>query len=248
MEASRNWFNRGGGAFAAFRPHYPSELAAVLRELCSATELAVDVGCGTGQLTRLLAEEFTTVIGIDPSRDQLAHASGQPGIAYLAGSAEALPIGDDAVDLICAAQAAHWFDLPAFYREARRVAGSGAVLALLSYGILQVDATLQERFSRLYQDEIGPFWPPERALVEDGYRSIPFPFTELSAPELSISAELTLAELLGYLSTWSAVRAAAEAGRASLLTEVADDLTRLWGDPDRTRTSRWPLTIRAGRI
>ena len=56
--ASRNWFEQGGEAYARFRPHYPEELTDYLAGTVTDRSLAVDVGCGTGQLTRQLARQM----------------------------------------------------------------------------------------------------------------------------------------------------------------------------------------------
>ena len=74
-EAAKNWFDQGGAAYARFRPEYPPELAAFFARVAPTPALAVDVGCGTGQLTTQLAEHFERTIGLDPSADQLANAS-----------------------------------------------------------------------------------------------------------------------------------------------------------------------------
>ncbi|TAH41680.1 MAG: class I SAM-dependent methyltransferase, partial [Betaproteobacteria bacterium] len=70
----RNWFDQGGQAYARFRPEYPPQLAAFLASVAPDARLALDVGCGNGQLTRLLADHFAAVVGLDPSADQIAHA------------------------------------------------------------------------------------------------------------------------------------------------------------------------------
>ena len=97
---------------------------------------------------------------------------------YLASPAENLPDDFTGFTLVTVAQAAHWFNLEAFYREVRRVGAPGSILALISYGVLRLDADLQARFQTFYYDEIGPFWPAESRLVDEGYRTLPFPFDE----------------------------------------------------------------------
>lgn len=244
----RNWFDRGGQAYARFRPDYPPALAACLAARAPDTRQAADVGCGNGQFTRLLASRFDAVLGVDPSADQIAHAAQDARVRYQCAPAERLPLADRSASLITAAQAAHWFDLPAFYREVRRVAAPGAVIALISYGVLRLEPALDARFQRFYRDEIGPFWPPERALVDSGYATLDFPFAEMPAPALEIRVEWPLDGFLGYLLTWSSVRAAREAGRERLLRDFARDLSALWGDADTLRTVVWPLNMRIGTV
>ena len=245
---ARNWFDQGGRAYARFRPEYPRQLAAFLASAAPDCRLAVDVGCGNGQLTQLLAPYFEKVVGLDPSADQIANAVPNARIDYRCAPAEQLPLPDASASLITAAQAAHWFDLPAFYAEVRRIAMPGAILALVSYGVLQMDPALDARFQKFYWEEIGPYWPPERKLVDTGYATIDFPFEELAPPTLAIRLDWHLSEFLGYLTTWSAVRSAREAGREELLMAFADDLAALWGDPNSRRPVSWPIAMRIGRI
>lgn len=244
---ARNWFEQEGAAYARFRPEYPGRLAAFLASAAPDMRLAVDVGCGNGQLTRLLASCFDKVVGLDPSADQIANAVPQERITYQCASAERLPLAGCSASLITAAQAAHWFDLPAFYREVRRVGVSEGVIALISYGVLKLEPTLDERFQKFYREEIAAYWPPQRKLVDEGYATIAFPFEELETPLLAIQLEWTLSDFLGYLSTWSAVRSAKEAGREDVLLRFANEVAELW-DGDGRRSVSWPINMRVGRL
>lgn len=245
---TRNWFDGGGLDYARFRPEYPPQLADFLAAAAPGRQLAVDVGCGSGQLTQLLARHFDRVVGVDPSADQIANAVPDARIEYRLGPAERLPVPDAAAGLVTAAQAAHWFDLPAFYGEVRRIAQPGAILALVSYGVMQLDPALDARFQAFYRDEIGPYWPAERKLVDSGYATIAFPFDEFAAPALDIRVDWDLDGFLGYVGTWSAVRSAREAGQGRLLLAFADDVARAWGDPGARRPIRWPVNMRIGRV
>jgi SAM-dependent methyltransferase len=243
-----NWFT-GGAEYATFRPSYPTQVSSFLAELAPSTGLAVDVGCGTGQLSTQLADSFDRVVGFDPSKSQIAAASPHPNISYEVASAEDLPLENGVADLVTAAQAAHWFTLPDFYSEARRVGRDGAIIALVSYGVLRiVDQDVQERFGRFYYDEIGPYWDPERRYVDEGYRTMPFPFEEIEAPELSIDADLDREDFLGYIGTWSAVRKAEQEGRSDLFQSFSSDIVDIWGDNGRPRPVSWPVAVRVGRL
>ena len=243
-----NWFAHGGSDYARYRPEYPAALGAYLAGLVTVRASALDVGCGTGQLTGLLAEHFASVVGTDPSESQLASAEPHPAIRYVAAPAEQLPEELTGFNLITVAQAAHWFDLDAFYREARRVSAPGGILALISYGVMQLDEELQQRFHQFYYDEIGPYWPAERQLVDEGYRTLAFPFTEIPTQAMTINLAWPLKGLLGYISTWSAVKRAQEAGKSALVEAFSQDIRRLWGNPETLRQIVWPINMRVGAL
>ncbi|KAI1885300.1 hypothetical protein AGOR_G00218730 [Albula goreensis] len=98
--------------------------------------LAVDVGCGSGQGTVLLAPHFHHVVGTDISPAQLEVAKihgNAPNISYRESPAEELPFANSSVDLVTAMTAAHWFDTPRFLQEADRLLKPQGCLALFSY-------------------------------------------------------------------------------------------------------------------
>lgn len=247
-KGSTNWFEDGGESYAQFRPKYPKELAQYLASICANHVKAIDIGCGNGQLTTGLAEVFKSVIGVDPSLDQINHAEKRSNISYLLGSAENIPHECAGADLMTVAQAAHWFDLDIFYKEVRKTAQPSAILALITYGVAELEPSLNERFLKFYYDEIGKYWPPERKLVDEGYRNIPFPFSEQPPPKIDITVEWDLNQFLGYISTWSAVRAMKNQGQEVILSKFGDDITELWGPPTQKRKIKWPLNLRVGKL
>jgi hypothetical protein len=96
-------------------------------------------------------------------------------------------------------------------------------------------------------ETVGPYWPPERALIDDAYRSLDFPFGEIQPPAFLIEVEWTRPRLLDYLSTWSAVKGyQSERGRDPLPALMAA-LQPGWGDPEPGRKLQWPLFLWAGR-
>jgi SAM-dependent methyltransferase len=247
VTAFKDHFSSHAAAYAAYRPAYPAALASWLATIAPAPETALDVGCGSGQLSVLLAGHFETVIATDPSTRQIDSAAAHPRIDYRVAPAEASGLPDASIDLLTAAQAAHWFDLPAFFAEARRLLRPGGVLALISYAGMEPQGEVEAVVERFRLVTLKDHWPPERALVENHYRDIHIPFTAIEAPGLAIEVHWPLAALIGYLDTWSAVRAMERTnGRAAFDAAVAE-LTRAWGDPADIRTIRWPLTILAGR-
>jgi SAM-dependent methyltransferase len=239
-------------AYAEFRPRYPAALFDLLAQISPAHDLAWDCACGSGQATRDLAGHFARVVATDASAAQLAGVSPHPGVEYRLAAAEASGLVDGSVDLIAVAQALHWFDLPRFYAEARRVLKPGGVLAVWSYGVQTLEGeAVYACVQRFYRDTVGPFWPPERRLVEQGYRTLDFPFDEFVPPQALPAFDMveawSLPRLLGYFRSWSATGRYIQAHGVDPVPALAAELAPLWGDPDHPRQVTWPLTIRVGR-
>jgi SAM-dependent methyltransferase len=162
--------------------------------------------------------------------------------------AEHSGLPDGSVDCAVAAQAAHWFDLDAYYREVRRVARPGGLVALVTYAVLDVDKEISDVVARFYWKTLEGHWPAERKLVEEGYRSLPFPFEPVEAPSLALEHRWNAEQLLGYVGTWSAVQSLKKAGRGEDLTRFGEELRTAWGDTSEERLVRWPLSLRLGRV
>lgn len=246
--ASHGYFQQGGEAYALSRPTYPPELAQQLAGSCAERLLALDVGCGSGQLSALLADHFDQVIATDVSADQLDHAQQRPNILYRQEAAENMSAASDSADLIVAAQAAHWFDLPRFYRECRRVGKPGAVIALASYGVPYLEGPLNARLQQFYWQQTAQFWPAGRHHVETGYAELPFPFSHWPSPALFIHRDWSIDQLLGYMQTWSAYRRALDAGRREIFERFGEQLTAVWGEPGSLQRITWPISMRIGRV
>ena len=144
------------------------------------------------------------------------------------------------------AQALHWFDREAFFREASRVLVSRGVLAVWCYEVFVCSPAIDAIVSRFYHEVVGPYWPPERKWIEQGYAGIELPFPELETPSFDMSLEWTLEELVGYLGTWSATQRYTEATGRSPLYELRAELETAW-DGANARRVRWPLAIKACR-
>ncbi|KAJ4933004.1 hypothetical protein JOQ06_029842 [Pogonophryne albipinna] len=162
--------------------------------------LAVDLGCGTGQNSRLLAPHFQAVVGIDISESQLEEAKGVPGypnITYRKGSAEELPFPDGSVDLLTAASAAHWFDQSRFLAEACRVLKPGGCVALLGYSCA---------FPRLHYQDCGERLDHICEELEELYSAIPFPDKE-RVECLQVNSSTSVRNLMGFIESLSSFQA-----------------------------------------
>jgi SAM-dependent methyltransferase len=247
--AAPDRFGSRARAYAEFRPDYPAGLLDFVAALPARRDRAWDCATGSGQAAVGLAERFATVVASDVSAAQLAHARPHPRVVYLRAAAEASALADRSVDLVAVAQALHWLDLPRFHDEVRRVLVPGGALAAWTYGDPELlhprlDAVLR----RFDHDTLDAWWAPARRHVRSGYRELPFPFDERDAPELALERAWTLPELVGYVRSWSAVAACAQATGTDPVAALEADLARRWGDPRATVRVRWPLRVRAGLL
>ncbi len=246
-ESFADHFAKVAAAYAGFRPTYPVALFEWLAEIAPARELAWDCACGSGQASADLAGHFTRVVATDASRAQVEAALQHPRVEFRVAPAESSGLPDGSVDLITVAQALHWFPLERFYAEVRRVAKPGGVLAAWTYGVLAVEGEeVNGAVQHFYHDVVGPYWPPERRHVEDGYRALPFPFAAVAAPAFEMTASWSLRELLGYFRSWSATARFVAVQGYDPVTTLERELSPMWGD--RRHTIRWPLAMKVGVV
>ncbi|HLS84584.1 MAG TPA: class I SAM-dependent methyltransferase [Arenimonas sp.] len=248
MAAFKDHFSAHAAQYAQARPTYPAALFDWLAAQCPRRELAWDAGCGNGQASLALAGHFQRVHASDPSATQIAAAPAEARITWRVEAAERCSLPDHSADLVTVAQAYHWFEHARFAREALRVLRPGGLVAVWCYGLSEVDAAVDAVYQRLYVDTLDAYWPPERRHIESGYRELPFPFDEISErPHLYMRHDWTLGQYLAYLGSWSASRRYQQATGRDPVAEHAPAFAEAWGDPERRRPVRWPLTLRAGR-
>ena len=246
MTAFKDHFSERAAGYASYRPHYPPALADWLASIAPARDLAWDAGCGSGQLSTLLGDRFAKVIATDASEAQIAQATKHPNVEYRVEPAEHTSVGDGSASLITVAQAVHWMDLAAFYKEARRVAASGGSIALIAYHIAVIDAAVDRVIDHFYSRTLDGFWPPDRKHIETGYRELAFPFERIPTPTFDMRVSWTAEQMIGYIRTWSAVRALEKAKGPEQTDRFADDLRGVWGTAERV--VRWPIIVLAGQV
>jgi SAM-dependent methyltransferase len=247
LMAFGDYFSQRSENYAAARPTYPVEVAEYVASIAPRRGLVWEAGCGSGQMSVLLATFFDHIAASDPSTAQLAHAARVAHVTYHCAQAEASALADGCADVAVAATAAHWFDRPAFYREALRVLKPDGVLAVIGYGNTQVDAEVDPVVFHFTRHVLKEWWPPGRVHVDSNYTTMDFPFAQLPAPSLEIQMEWTREQFMAYVDTWSAVRAMETAVGDSASVAFRAALSSVW-DADSRKVVRWPLAIKAARV
>jgi SAM-dependent methyltransferase len=204
-------FGVAAEAYERGRPPYPS--AAIDWLVPAHATRVLDLGAGTGKLTRQLRERGLDVIAVEPSagmRDQLRRAV--PGVQVLGGKGEQLPLAAGSVDAILVAQAWHWVEPSLAIPEAARVLAPGGRLGLLWNRRIEAVDWVGELSSIMgsnrspdagrQRPEIGPpFGPAERFNVDWVHR-------------------LTVEEMIDWVASRSYVITLPDAQRESVLSQV----------------------------
>ncbi|HET6724573.1 MAG TPA: class I SAM-dependent methyltransferase [Gammaproteobacteria bacterium] len=242
----KDHFSGHARAYAQYRPRYPFALYEFLAATSPDTTCAWDCATGNGQVAVGLSSLFDRVIASDASEQQIAAAEPRENIDYRVARADASGLPAQSVSLVTVGQALHWFDIDAFYAEVRRVLKPRGLLAVWSYALAYVDPAVDRVVKYLIDDLTGPWWPPERKHVDNGYVNLPFPFEPIEAPAFDMRLDWNCTQLVNYLRTWSGVQRYLKDTGRDPVGEVETELRAAWGDPDTVRSVSWPLKVRIG--
>lgn len=195
----------------------------------------MDLGTGPGIVPRVLAKDFKHFIGTDPSPNMIQESkdstpsSEYPNVEYHVASAESLPfIKDGSVDIVVAAQAAHWFDYAKLFPELNRIVRPGGTLAFWGYkdhvyvGYPEASRMLKQvSYGMDPEKQLGSYWSqPGRSITQNKLRAIKPPEDEwdditrieyepgTKGPKsgegtLFVDKRMTVAQSMDYMRTWS---------------------------------------------
>ncbi|GAB4819784.1 hypothetical protein N2152v2_006830 [Parachlorella kessleri] len=211
--------------------------------------------CGTGQVAVGLAQDFEQVLGLDSAQAQIQHAAARPNIIYRVAPAEATRLEAQSVDLVVAAQCMHWFDIPAFYRECRRILRPRGSLAVFGYMPTKVyfpDSTeAGEVLNRLHAKLHHYFHEKRQRFFLQHYEGqVPTgeDFEVVETTIINMERHLSIEQLVGWvrsMSGWASYKEQhGEASMERVLHQLqADLLQALCLTNEHTPVvSVWPLT------
>ena len=240
-------FNEKSELYAKVRPRYPQELFKFLETLCDEQKSAWDVACGNGQAAIDLANYFDEVHATDISEEQIAHAIQCPRINYSVQPAEKTDFFENQFDLVCVAQALHWFDYDIFWVEVKRVLKPKGVFAAWGYSWFSITDEVDNILKESFLDVIEPYWEPQNNLLWNQYRDIPFPFEKINTPKIAMKTEWDLNQLFAYLQSWSATRLCVEKEGDAFLRQSYESVKSAWGEASKPKTVAMDFSLLVGR-
>ena len=217
------------------RPTYPDLLFEFLSAVTPQKNLAWDCATGNGQAAIGLCKYFKNVIASDASKNQIQHGFQRKNIDYKIFPAENANLDNDSVDLVTVAQALHWFDFEQFY---------------INVKLHKINPQIDNISSQLNVDGeiLGNYWAKEAKYVKEKYKTIAFPFKEISVPAFKTTLYWNLLQLWNYMQTWSSVKKYYSENKQDSLDLVKSELKSLWGDELNKKEVTWNINIRVGVI
>lgn len=240
-------FSNHAADYAKYRPTYPQELYDYLFGIVQQKSRVWDIATGNGQVAVELSKAFDEVLATDLSAKQLAEAPKIENITYWVQTAEESFNIEEQFDLITVAQAIHWFDFKAFYKQVKTHLKPNGIFAVIGYSVLKTSGELNAIIQHFYKNITDSYWDPERKYLDEHYKSIPFPFEELKTTKLEMPIYWTAEDLLNYLNTWSAVKHYEKANGSNPLSLIQEDVHKHWGAKEQ-REFNFPLLLRVGKL
>jgi SAM-dependent methyltransferase len=214
-------FSSAADVYERARPSYPPTAVEWIakRAALGPGRTVLDLGAGTGKLTRLLVPTGARVIAVEPLAEMRAKLEEVlPGVVALEGTAEDLPLGDGAVDVIACAQAFHWFNLALALPELHRVLADDGLLVLV-WNTRDLDDSLQGAIEAL----LGPHRGAVSAQFDDGWRALVESsrlFGPVERRSFVFEQLVTVEDVVGRAASTSFVAAMPDAEREVLLEQV----------------------------
>ncbi|XP_077986983.1 putative methyltransferase DDB_G0268948 [Glandiceps talaboti] len=205
--------------YSKYRPTYPDELMTKISSFSGmnkkeAGSFVLDVGCGTGQSTRILADYFDIVIGCDISESQITEeqTNDSNNVALLRiAAAEELPAKSNTVDVITMGSALHFLpDHQRFFSEVDRVLKPGGCLAVFGYrpalSCGDKSTELNDIFTYYSYEKFGQY-QPYLTLAGNKYRDIVFPYNDIERDDtMCVMSDRTVYDVIEYLRSTSMYR------------------------------------------
>ena len=245
---AKDLFSNQADLYARYRPTYPKELYDYIFSFVKEKNTAWDCATGNGQAAVVLADHFKKVIATDISEAQIEKATKRENIEYLVCPAESTPFAENTFELVTVAQAYHWIKWDKFKDEVIRVCKPGAIIAVWVYyshttGNKNVDDAVHD----FYENVTKSYWDYERKFVEEMYSTVEFNYELLPLKNFETILEWQREDLVGYISSWSAIQKFIKANGNSPIPIIKEEINKLWPDGEVKKVI-FPIYLKLGRV
>jgi cyclopropane fatty-acyl-phospholipid synthase-like methyltransferase len=245
---AKDLFSTQSDLYAKYRPVAPPELYDYIFSFVKNKNTAWDCATGNGQAANVLADHFKKVIASDISAAQLEKAVQKENIEYLLCPGESTPFAENSFDLITVSQAYHWLKWDEFKKEATRVGKPGAVIAIWTYHGSKTDDDAVNKIKEDFYNEVtDPYWEYERKFVDEKYETVDFDYELLPANTFEVRLDWRREDMLGYISTWSALRNYIKQHGHSFMPVIEERLKKVWPENEVKRVV-FPVYLKLGRF
>jgi len=245
---AKDLFSQQSDLYARYRPTYPKELYEYILSFVKEKKTAWDCATGNGQAAVILADHFKKVIATDISAAQIDKAIKKENIEYIVCPAESTPFEENTFDLVTVAQAYHWLKWDRFRKEVIRVCKPGAVIAVwMYYNNTTGDKKVDDAIHHFYENVTKKYWDYERKYVEEKYFAVEFDYEPLPAKDFETTLEWKREDMLGYISSWSAIQKFIKTNGYSPVPILEEEIKKLWRE-DEVKKVIFPIYLKLGRV
>ena len=241
---NKDHFSSHAKEYANYRPNYPESLFKYLASLTKEHQLAWDCATGNGQAAIPLAKYYNKVVATDISTRQIEFAIKHPKITYYPADCEHSGLADKSVDLITVAQSAHWFNMPLFEEECRRVIKTNGIVAIWMYSLFRVNLNIDAIIDNYYWNTLAEYWPEGRENIDQNYEKVNLTLNKIESPSFEMKKYWNFDEVIGYLCSWSSLQNYIKQNDANPIDLIKQDLAQAWGDIGDVKEIQWPLTLK----
>ncbi len=245
---AKDLFSKQSDLYARYRPTYPKELYDYIVSFVKEKNIAWDCATGNGQAAVVLSEYFKKVIATDISPAQIEKAIRKENIEYSVCAAESTPFEVNTFDLVTVAQAYHWIKWDEFKKEVTRVCKDNSVIAVwVYYNHTTGDKKVDDAIHDFYKNVTGSYWDYERKFVEEMYSTVEFDYEPLPLKNFETVLRWQRADMLGYISSWSAVQKYIKTNGQSPLPIIEKEIKDLWFEGE-VKEVVFPIYLKLGKI
>ncbi len=189
-----------------------------------------------------MAKRFQTAVALDRSYAQLSEMVPDARSPRVIAVAEQLPFREASFDLVCAAEAAHWFDWDIFVGEAFRVLRDRGVMAVWCYYLPTISPVLDPLINELYNSRLAHYIDERRRLMIDGYAALELPGDEFERMTFHTSMLWTFETMISNLRSSSVVNREIKEQGVDHVEAIEGKLRTAWGNAHQ-REATWALSL-----